>query len=61
MTPQYHIFHKYYDPLIIILFFTLIDVNFNFEKLKNLIFFLTIYVFYTLLYFTHLINNTLSM
>ena len=39
MTPQYHIFHKYYDPLIIILFFTLIDVNFNFEKIKNLIFF----------------------
>ena len=61
MTPQYHIFHKYYDPLIIILFFTLIDVNFNFEKIKKFNFLLTIYVFYTLLYFTHLINNTLSM
>ena len=24
LTPQYHIFHKYYDPLIIILAFTLL-------------------------------------
>ena len=60
MTPQYHIFHKYYDPLVIILFFTLIDVDINFEKIKKFNFLLIIYIFYILLYFTHLINNTLS-
>jgi hypothetical protein len=35
ITPQYHIFHKYYDPLVFILCLTLIDLNLNadfFEK-----------------------------
>ena len=27
MTPQYHIFHKYYDPLVFILCLTMIDFN----------------------------------
>lgn len=33
ITPQYHIFHKYYDPLVIVLAFTLIDF-----KSKHLIY-----------------------
>lgn len=27
ITPQYHIFHKYYDPLVFILFLTMINFN----------------------------------
>lgn len=59
MVPQYHIFHKYYDPLVIILFLTIVEIDFNFKKIKNLYFLIIIYVFYTLLYLIYLINNTL--
>ena len=59
MTPQYHIFHKYYDPLLIILVMTI----FNFKKLHNfqkeLNFILIIYGFYISLNLLHLINNYL--
>ena len=34
VTPQYHIFHKYYDPLVFILCLTMID----FEWQQNLLF-----------------------
>ena len=27
ITPQYHIFHKYYDPLVFILCLTIINLN----------------------------------
>lgn len=59
ITPQYHIFHKYYDPLIIILAMTL----FNFQELKNFVkkinFILIIYGFYISLNLAHLINKYL--
>jgi len=40
-NPQFTIYHKYYDPLMIILFFTLFNIKFdinNFQKNKNFIF-----------------------
>ena len=57
ITPQYHIFHKYYDPLVIILIFTII----NFIKIpklrKEISFILILYGFYISLNLLHLINN----
>ena len=61
ITPQYHIFHKYYDPLVIILFLTLMNIKINLEKFKSLNFLLTFFMFYFLLYFTHLTNNILNL
>ena len=59
ITPQYHIFHKYYDPLVIILIFTII----NFIKIpklhKEISFILILYGFYISYNILHLINNYL--
>lgn len=49
LTPQYHIFHKYYDPLIIILVFTLLRLeikNDYFYKTINLSFLFFFYIIY---------------
>ena len=49
LTPQYHIFHKYYDPLIIILALTLFrfEINKNFfYKTINLSFLYFLYIIY---------------
>lgn len=56
LTPQYHIFHKYYDPLIIILAFTLLRFeirNDYFYKTLNLLF---LYFFYIIYMSIHAIN-----
>ncbi len=57
ITPQYHIFHKYYDPLVIILMMTI----FNYKKIdslfKKLNFILIIFGFYISLNLLHLVNN----
>ena len=56
MTPQYHIFHKYYDPLVIILCFTIFNLEIKydfFEKKRHLI---ILYSFYISYYFIHYIN-----
>ena len=57
ITPQYHIFHKYYDPLVIILFLTIFEVNLkNVEKKKKFIS-ISILSFYISLYTIHFVNN----
>ena len=56
MTPQYHIFHKYYDPLIIILCFTIFNLEIKhdfFQKSRHLFILYSFYIFY---YFVHYIN-----
>ena len=56
MTPQYHIFHKYYDPLIIILCFTIFNLEIKhdfFQKNRHLFILYSFYIFY---YFVHYIN-----
>jgi hypothetical protein len=50
-NPQLEIYHKYYDPILFILFFTLFDIKFNKILLKKRVF-----VFY-LFYFFFLIAN----
>jgi len=56
MTPQYHIFHKYYDPLVIILCFTVfnLEIRYDFFQKKRHLFIL--YSFYVFYYFVHYIN-----
>ena len=34
-NPQITVYHKYYDPLLLILFFTLSNIKINIEVLKN--------------------------
>jgi len=56
-APQNHIFHKYYDPLVIVLAFTLIDF-----KSKNLIygqnkFIYTLYIYNIAYYFINFSNK----
>jgi len=56
MTPQYHIFHKYYDPLVIVLCFTLFNLEIKpdfFQKNRYLFILYSFYIFY---YFVHYIN-----
>ena len=47
-NPQLTIYHKYYDPLLIILFLTLYEYNFNIKKIlnKNIVF--NLYLFYSI-------------
>ena len=49
LTPQYHIFHKYYDPLVFILFLTMINFNLNKNFFTKKRFLITAY----LLFFSH--------
>lgn len=54
---QNTIYHKYYDPLIMILFFTLINnpLNYEFLKNKNKVFY--VYIFYLIYIFMRIIKN----
>ena len=46
-NPQLEIYHKYYDPILFILFFTLFDINFNKKLLKKRVFiFYFFYIFF---------------
>ena len=55
-NPQLTIYHKYYDPLLIILFFTVFEYNFNFKKILNKKIVFNIYVFYLLFLFINLLR-----
>ena len=57
ITPQYHLFHKYYDPLIYIICFTLLDFKFeikNSNKFKFIFMYFGIIVFH---YVTSFVNT----
>ena len=45
-NPQLTIYHKYFDPLLIILFFLLFDFNLNIKKIINFNFLKSLYLFY---------------
>ena len=45
-NPQLTIYHKYFDPLLIILFFLLFDFNLNIKKIINFYFLRSLYLFY---------------
>ncbi len=48
-NPQLTIYHKYFDPLLIILFFTFFDFKFKKEEIINKKFLSNIYLFYVVL------------
>jgi len=48
-NPQLEIYHKYYDPMLIILFFTLFNLEFNKFFLKKRIIILYIFNFFFLI------------
>ena len=54
---QNTIYHKYYDPLIMILFFTLINnpLNYEFFKNRNKVFY--VYIFYFIFIFMRIVKN----
>ncbi len=56
MTPQYHIFHKYYDPLVIILCFTVINLEIKYDFFQKKRYLFILYSFYIFYYFVHYIN-----
>ena len=56
MTPQYHIFHKYYDPLIIILCFTIFNLEIKHDFFQKNRYLFILYSFYIFYYFVHYIN-----
>ncbi len=61
MTPQYHIFHKYYDPLIIILCFTVLNFGIKddfFREKRYMLFLYSFYIFYYLIHFANHIIET---
>ena len=48
-NPQFSIYHKYFDPLLIILFFIFFDFKFKIEEIINKKFLANIYLFYVVL------------
>ena len=58
-NPQLTIYHKYYDPLLIILFFTVFEYNFNFKKILNKKIVFNLYAFYLLFLFINLLRSFL--
>jgi len=48
-NPQLTIYHKYYDPLLILMFFLFFQFNFSKEKFLNKSFLPNIYIFYSVL------------
>ena len=48
-NPQFSIYHKYFDPLLIILFFIFFDFKFKKERIINKKFLANIYLFYVVL------------
>ena len=57
ITPQYHIFHKYYDPLVLILFLTVFKNNLKERKINKNLLIISIFLFYISIYSAHLVNN----
>ena len=56
ITPQNHIFHKYYDPLVLILAFTLIDFKSKYLLYGENKFIYTLYIYYIAYYFINFSN-----
>jgi hypothetical protein len=53
-NPQLEIYHKYYDPMLLIMFFTLFKINFSKQLLRNKI--LIFYIFSFLFLFSNLMR-----
>lgn len=58
LTPQFSVYHKYYDPLVLVLCFTVFkfDINKQYFNIRNMIF---LYLFYLSYYSITLINKNI--
>ena len=56
LTPQYHIFHKYYDPLVLIICFTILDLGIKKDFFNNKINIFFLFGFYVSYYLISWIN-----
>ncbi len=56
LTPQYHIFHKYYDPLVLIIGFTILDLGIKKDFFNNKINIFFLFGFYLSYYLISWIN-----
>ena len=56
LSPQYHLFEKYYDPLVFILALTILKFNFKNDFFINSKFLVVSYSFYVVLFFVTSIN-----
>ena len=45
-NPQYSMYHKYFDPFLLITFFTIFSLNINLNKLQNKKFFLLVFFYF---------------
>ena len=61
MTPQYNIFHKYYDPLVIILCFTLFNLEIKYDFFRKNRYLFILYSFYILYYLVHYVNYLIEI
>ncbi len=60
IAPQYHIFHKYYDPLVIILCFLILDFKIGKNFFNNKKYIYSCYAFYLVYYSINLSNYFLK-
>ena len=56
LTPQYHIFHKYYDPLVLIIGFTILNLGIKKDFFSNKINIFFLFGFYISYYLVSWIN-----
>ena len=57
LIPHNYFFHEYYEPLLLILLFTLFDVRFIYAYFNKIYSLWIIFIFYTLFYSMNLIKN----
>ena len=57
MVPQFSVYHKYYDPLVLILFFTLLNTSLNLKFFKNKFNIIYLFVFYVVFISMRVIKN----
>jgi len=56
LSPQYHLFEKYYDPLVLILALTILKLNLKKDFFSNHKFLFITYLFYISLLSVHFFN-----
>ena len=56
---QNTIYHKYYDPLVLILFFTLLNTSLNLKFFNNKLNIVYVFVFYVIFIFMRIVKNYL--
>lgn len=61
IAPQYHIFHKYYDPLIIILCFLILNLEIKKDFFNTKKYIYSCYAFYLIYYSINLSNYILNL